>query len=659
MGVGNSHRVQAGVNGPTKAACPASARYIEQGPSGRSGQGSQQHVTKEGNTGSNSGSRSISQQAIYDSEEGWHKKTSSKSTSAQPVHEQTSLQNGEYSHVERSTQEGRLDGVNRSKGCISVHSCSLGFSQVAQILVEGKAVRVSVPPIRIEQCPKNIHKGHETSYGITQEEISQVSNIHRRSTPTGINQTRTIPHTAGNNDFVESTGFQNQQEKIRLNSNTEDPVFRLYSGLQNNDAEFARGENQEIDSGLQAGSEAVLIVNSDNRKTDREDVSSHTSNPSSPSVLSGPPETQECSLQNLSIIRCNSNIDHRGQRGVEMVDRRHEQLEWQDTHRDSSGYDSGVRCLTSRMGGCIRGFSNRRPLGCTREKTTHQCSRDDGWLICSEGIYERQEGYSCENEDGQHHCSSLRNHMGGTRSMNLSNGVKDLWLDCLNRGIVIAAEHLPGVSNTAADYQSRLLQTSAEWRLNPEIFRAISMQLGPCRVDLFATRLNAQLERYICWKPDPFAMATDALQASWKGLQGYAFPPFCLVGRCLSKIKIEAAAILLIAPLWTVQTWYPSLLEALVDSPILLPQRRDLLKDPFGKDHPMVAAGRLHLAAWKVSGIASEPKEYRKRQHVSSQVHGAEARMQLINQHGLAGSAGVCQGTWIPMRVMSNSLSIS
>ena len=43
----------------------------------------------------------------------------------------------------------------------------------------------------------------------------------------------------------------------------------------------------------------------------------------------------------------------------------------------------------------------------------------------------------------------------------------------------------------------------------------------------------------------------------------------------------------------------------------------------------------------------------------SSQVHGAEAQMQLINQHRLAGNAGVCQGTWIPIRVMSNSLSIS
>lgn len=38
------------------------------------------------------------------------------------------------------------------------------------------------------------------------------------------------------------------------------------------------------------------------------------------------------------------------------------------------------------------------------------------------------------------------------------------------------------------------------------------------------------------WKPDLFAMAMDAFQLSWKGQQGYAFPPFTLIGRCTRKV---------------------------------------------------------------------------------------------------------------------------
>ena len=83
------------------------------------------------------------------------------------------------------------------------------------------------------------------------------------------------------------------------------------------------------------------------------------------------------------------------------------------------------------------------------------------------------------------------------------------------------------------------MQTSAEWKLNARSFRKICTYLGPCRTDLFATRLNAQLDNYISWRPDPGAMLTDAFQTSWKELEGYAFPPFALIGRCLQKVRAE------------------------------------------------------------------------------------------------------------------------
>ena len=138
------------------------------------------------------------------------------------------------------------------------------------------------------------------------------------------------------------------------------------------------------------------------------------------------------------------------------------------------------------------------------------------------------------------------NHMGGTRSPTLAKRAKQLWLWCLEKGIVISAEHLPGVANITADFQSRSLQSLAEWRLKPQIFNMILQNLSPCNVDLFATRLNAQLSRYISWRPDPFAIATDALQVQWSRMEGYAFPPFCLIGRCLAKTKTEGSSILLI-----------------------------------------------------------------------------------------------------------------
>ena len=123
------------------------------------------------------------------------------------------------------------------------------------------------------------------------------------------------------------------------------------------------------------------------------------------------------------------------------------------------------------------------------------------------------------------------NHMGGTRSPTLAAYAKQLWTWCLERNITISAEHLPGVLNITADRESRTIQSSVEWMLDPAKFRALDRRLGQLRVDVFATRLYNQLSNYISLRPDPFAIATDALQVPWREMQGYAFPPFSLVGR--------------------------------------------------------------------------------------------------------------------------------
>ena len=109
--------------------------------------------------------------------------------------------------------------------------------------------------------------------------------------------------------------------------------------------------------------------------------------------------------------------------------------------------------------------------------------------------------------------------------------------------------------------------------LNREIFSWIVEVLGPCQLDLFTTQLNHQLNPCLSWKPDPFTVATDAFCISWKDKGGYAFPPFALIGRCLQKVREERATLVLKAPTWSAQAWYPALLEPLISDPLLLAHR--------------------------------------------------------------------------------------
>ena len=153
------------------------------------------------------------------------------------------------------------------------------------------------------------------------------------------------------------------------------------------------------------------------------------------------------------------------------------------------------------------------------------------------------------------------NNQGGTRSPSLMLLTLELWNCCLQRNILITAEHLPGVSNILADRESRTFIDSSDWKLQPEI---IQYFLKDREIDLFATRLTNQLKSYVSWRPDPHAVATDAFSIDWSQMKGYAFPPFNLIPRTLMKVINDNANIVLVAPVWQTQHWWPLLLQLTV-----------------------------------------------------------------------------------------------
>jgi len=152
----------------------------------------------------------------------------------------------------------------------------------------------------------------------------------------------------------------------------------------------------------------------------------------------------------------------------------------------------------------------------------------------------------------------------------------------------------------------------------------------------------------VSWTPDPDSVAADALQLPWNKWEGYAFPPFCLIGRCIKKVREDKASLILVAPVWRSQPWYPALLELLMDFPLILPQIPMLLSDPFGKPHPLMTTGQLQLAAWKLSGIDSRKREFQARLHNFWQQDGAEPQTQPTRVLGEDGIAGALNGKLIP-----------
>ena len=160
---------------------------------------------------------------------------------------------------------------------------------------------------------------------------------------------------------------------------------------------------------------------------------------------------------------------------------------------------------------------------------------------------------------------SYINQKGGTVSRALCELAISVWTWCIERNITLKAEHLPGQQNFQADQESRTIRDHCDWKLKQQVFQQIQATQGPLEVDLFASRLTKQLPRFYSWRPDPEAEATDAFMQDWTTCQGFANPPWCLIHRCLTKVKKQAARIVLITPLWKTQSWFPIVLELLED----------------------------------------------------------------------------------------------
>ena len=233
------------------------------------------------------------------------------------------------------------------------------------------------------------------------------------------------------------------------------------------------------------------------------------------------------------------------------------------------------------------------------------------------------------------------NRRGGTHSKILMDITSQMWGWCMERKIYISAEHLPGRLNTVADQESRARPDSSEWKLNPAVFQQLMSRLSPCQIDLFASRLTTQLPLYYSWKPDPNSVATNALDQSWSKVRAYAFPPFALILRCLAKVKREGVPeLVLIAPVWPTQPWFPLMMSMLTQQPILLPNGPRLLLSPRNESHPLILQGSLKLAAWVVSSLHCRTREFQM-EHQSLSWHlGGRTPSQPIPQTGEDGRAG-------------------
>ena len=175
------------------------------------------------------------------------------------------------------------------------------------------------------------------------------------------------------------------------------------------------------------------------------------------------------------------------------------------------------------------------------------------------------------------------NKEGGMRSGSLCALLWRLLSWCSLREVCLRARHIPGRLNVIADKLSchrQVIQT--EWSLHPEVFNQICLRWHLPKLDLFATRYNCKLPQFVSPVPDPKAWAVDALSLYWDNLDLYAFPPVPLLTNILTKaLSHHYRRMIIVALGWPNMPWFWDLVEMSSQIPMCLPNRPDLLTQPF------------------------------------------------------------------------------
>ena len=104
----------------------------------------------------------------------------------------------------------------------------------------------------------------------------------------------------------------------------------------------------------------------------------------------------------------------------------------------------------------------------------------------------------------------------------------DIWNWFISHNINLGISHVADCLNVEADelFWGLNLSEELEWALEMDILQEIVCRFGKLDIDLFASRLNHKLEKYISLRPHSSAKVVDAFSISWTKQYVYIFFTF-------------------------------------------------------------------------------------------------------------------------------------
>jgi len=285
----------------------------------------------------------------------------------------------------------------------------------------------------------------------------------------------------------------------------------------------------------------------------------------------------------------------------------------------------------------------------TNEVITHKQFRVTRCVSDNQKVSKVTSKQTSFGQDRQHNCGSIYKQTGWntlSSAMSASLGSMD---------VCIRTQHSSESSSHCGSqkYISRSVESdkdpSNRWELNNVVVQKIFQIWGHPTIDIFATFENKKAVVFCSWIQHPQALTVDALAINWDNMFAYAYPPLTLIPKVLPRMQKFQCEIILIAPFWPKQHWYPQLLQLLVAYPLRIPTIENLLTQGKRKvAHP--DPDIFKLTACRLSTNVLKQEVFQKMLRNCCQLPGNQVLRRTINVSSENSIAGVLNGKLIPIQ---------
>ncbi len=117
---------------------------------------------------------------------------------------------------------------------------------------------------------------------------------------------------------------------------------------------------------------------------------------------------------------------------------------------------------------------------------------------------------------------------------------------------------------------------------------------------MFASHITSKCVRFYSYQPDPYSAGVDAFSFRWVD-GAYAFPPFNMITKTINKIINDKCNVIVVAPLWKSQPWFPMYMKIAVTEILTLGPNKTLMFDPYREKY-LYLSPKLTLMVAVLSG---------------------------------------------------------